>query len=164
MRPNMSGRIEIRRLASALADEIAAMFARICADPDAARFHPHAFDDATARSLCALDGRDLYFCLLHDSRALGYGILRGWDDGWPVPSLGIWIDPALRGTGAARLLMAHLHLAAALAGAERIRLKVYQDNPRARELYERLGYVFDGNEAGQAVGQLALATRGPIGP
>lgn len=159
----MSGRIEIRQLAPALADEVAALFARIGADPGAARFHPHAFDDATAHALCGRDGRDLYFCLLHDGCARGYGMLRGWDEGWPVPSLGIWIDPALRGTGAARLLMAHLHLAAALEGAERVRLKVYQDNPRARALYERLGYAFTGDEAGQAVGHLQLAPPGTAG-
>ena len=70
-------------------------------------------------------------------------MLRGWDEGYAIPSLGIYVAPALRGTGAARLLMQYLHLCAKLSGATQIRLKVYRGNISATKLYQSLGYVFE---------------------
>ena len=77
-----------------------------------------------------------------DDRFQAYGMLRGWDEGFSVPSLGIYVAQELRGSGAARLMMEHLHVTARLSGAKRIRLKVYPDNLPAYKLYVSLGYQF----------------------
>jgi ribosomal protein S18 acetylase RimI-like enzyme len=101
-------------------------------------------------------GRDLYVGLFRGAELAGYGMLRGWDEGYAIPSLGIYLSPEVRGSGLARQLMRALHQAAAASGASRVRLKVYQSNTAAVRLYERLGYVFSGEEAGQRVGLLDL--------
>ncbi len=87
---------------------------------------------------------------------LGYGMLRGWDDGWKIPSLGIALDPRIRGNGTGEMLMHFLHAAARRRGATKVRLKVYPDNRTAIALYKKLGYVFATEEAGQLVGYITL--------
>lgn len=133
---------------------LAALFATIAADPSAERFHPHPFDAAEAGRRARYAGADLYALLTHDDRAIGYGMLRGFDEGYAVPSLGIFVAAEARGTGAALALMNYLHLAAKLRGAPATRLKVYPDNARAVRLYRSLGYIFEETlQAGQLVGR-----------
>lgn len=157
----MSAAPEIVRLRAAHEAQLERLFATIAADPTAAAFHPHPFDSREARRICAHAGKDLYFALDVSGEFLGYGILRGWDEGYAIPSLGIYVAPSLRGSGAARALMQHLHLAARLAGAPSIRLRVYPENAAAVTLYRSLGYVFDDglDSTGQRVGRLAFAPR-----
>ncbi|MGY3581606.1 ribosomal-protein-alanine N-acetyltransferase [Bradyrhizobium sp. USDA 4341] len=136
---------------------LADLFAVIAADPLSRRFHPHPFTPAEAARICSYRGKDRYLVLRADDRFLGYGMLRGWDAGFSVPSLGIYVVPELRTTGAARLLMEHLHLTARLSGAKQVRLKVYPDNIAAHRLYLALGYCFsDLHDTDQLVGILEL--------
>ena len=58
----------------------------------------------------------------------------------------VWVDPAMRGRGAARLLMEAAEAWARQAGARTMELWVAQDNAAARALYEGLGFT----ETGQA--------------
>ena len=103
-------------------------------------------------------GRDRYVGAWVNGELCGYGMLRGWDAGFSVPSLGIYVIPRARGSGLAEELMRHLHNVAAEA-APRVRLRVTPDNLPARALYERVGYVFDGTvERGELVGVKTLST------
>lgn len=133
------------------------LFGRISSDPAAASFHPHPFTPEEAYRRATYTGRDIYAVMSFEGQAIGYGMLRGWDEGYAVPSLGIYVVTDYRGSGAARLLMDYLHLTAKLKGAQAVRLKVYPDNERAFRLYKSLGYQFqDHAEKGQLVGLRAL--------
>lgn len=149
------GRLEPRHAAG-----LAALFERFAADPATAAFHPHPMTARWAARVCAGDGADLYAAVWRadaPGELLGYGMLRGWDEGYEIPSLGIAIEPAQRGQGLGLTMMAYLHAQAVARGAPRIRLKVYPDNAGAVRLYEGLGYRFgDALEAGQLVGILEL--------
>lgn len=140
-------------LRGALAD----FFQEIERSGDAAFFHPHPFTDADAERICAYTGSDQYYVLLWNGRILGYGMLRGWDAGYATPSLGIIVREEARGSGLGKLLMQHLHAAARLRAAPKIRLKVYLHNTVARHMYEQLGYTFENQEGDQAVGYCSLA-------
>jgi ribosomal protein S18 acetylase RimI-like enzyme len=118
-------------------------------------FHPHPLTDAEAERLCAYHGRDAYAVLVEDGRAVAYGLLRGWDDGFEIPSLGLAVHPAERGRGLGRELMERLHQEARARGATRVRLTVYADNEPARRLYEDLGYELE-ERGDDLVGFLAL--------
>jgi len=84
-------------------------------------------------------------------------MLRGWDEGYAVPSLGIAVRAEAQGSGLGRLVMGYLHTEARRRGAPRIRLKVYPDNVRAVELYRSLGYEYRPElESGQLVGYKEL--------
>jgi GNAT superfamily N-acetyltransferase len=105
----------------------------------------------------AYQGQDLYAVMACDDVPIGYGMLRGWDDGYLVPSLGMYILPEYRGRGMSQALMIFLHAAARLRNASRVRLKVYPQNERARRLYESMGYSFECEpQSGQLVGYVTL--------
>ncbi len=115
-------------------------------------FHPHPLTPEEADRRCHYNGRDLYYVLVDDDRVLGYGMLRGWDQGYDIPSLGIALHPAEQGRGLGTVFMHFLHGAAKRRGAARVRLKVHPRNIRAIRLYTKLGYRFLGEEQGQLVG------------
>jgi ribosomal protein S18 acetylase RimI-like enzyme len=120
-------------------------------------FHPHPFTDATAKMLAEYSGSDLYYLLVDGGQVLAYGLLRGWDQGYEIPSLGIAVHPEARGRKLGELMMHFLHTAARRKGARQVRLKVYSENVSARSLYVKLGYRFDtAAEDGQLVGRLDL--------
>ena len=157
----LSPQLELRRPTPELADALAAFFAELKRSGDEQRFHPHPFTEREASERCAYAGRDVYCVAIADGEVLGYGMLRGWDEGYEVPSLGIAIRASARGTGLGRVLMLYLHAEARRHGADRIRLKVYPDNAAAVALYRSLGYVFaEELEQGQLVGFAELAGGG----
>lgn len=123
---------------------------------DEKHFHPHPFTPEEIERVVNYSGADLYYVLVENESVLGYGLLRGWDEGYAVPSLGLALHPAVRGLGLARLFMEFLHAAARRRGASEIRLKVYPDNVRAIKLYKSLGYAFEEEEKGQLVGIVKL--------
>lgn len=105
-------------------------------------FHPHPLTRQEAEFKCESKGLDLFYVLKGGESVIGYGILRGWDEGYEIPSLGIVTHPRYRGHGYGRILMNNLHAAAQWRGAEQIRLKVYRTNTSAKIFYESLGYYF----------------------
>jgi ribosomal protein S18 acetylase RimI-like enzyme len=148
--------LEFRWLRPELGAALADFFRAFAAGPDAAFFHPHPMTNEEAGKICAYPGRDLYYAACAGGRILAYGLLRGWDEGFAIPSLGIAIHPEARGRGLARPFMAFLQAAAKARGATRIRLTVYRDNQRAVELYRRLGYAFEPKNERELVGTLSL--------
>lgn len=148
--------LELRRLCPGLESPLADFFRALEEGGIARHFHPHPFTEEIAMKLCRYDGKDLYYAAVCGEQVLGYGMLRGWDEGYDVPSLGIAIHPKEQGKGLGRLMMEFLHVASRQRGAKRIRLKVYPDNRAAVRLYESLGYVFSGESGGQLVGFLDL--------
>jgi [ribosomal protein S18]-alanine N-acetyltransferase len=148
--------VECRRLSPDLVVPLAEFFRKLDEAGDTRHFHPHPFTDEEAEKLSCYSGQDLYCVLVAGRQILGYGMLRGWDEGYQVPSLGIALHPAARGAGLGRMLMHFLHAAAKRRGAARIRLKVYPDNLPAITLYKSLGYIFAAEEEGQLVGHIDL--------
>jgi ribosomal-protein-alanine N-acetyltransferase len=129
------------RLASAQREPLASFFAELVAAGVADTFHPHPFTAQEAARICSYQGRDLYYALLGNTgEVLAYGMLRGWDEGYQIPSLGIAVHPKATGRGIGELMMRFLHIAAIEEGAKEIILKVYKNNHFAVRLYERLGY------------------------
>jgi ribosomal protein S18 acetylase RimI-like enzyme len=148
-----TGQLELLRVGPGLEVPLADFFRHLDESGEAARFHPHPFTAEAARERARYAGRDVYVAATVSGRVLGYGMLRGWDAGYAVPSLGIAVRPEAQGSGLGRLIMAYLHTEARRRGAPRIRLKVYPDNVRAVELYRSLGYEYQpGLEQGQLVG------------
>ena len=106
-------------------------------------FHPHSFALSYLESLCERSGRDLYYVLKARDGAVGYGLLRGWDENFEIPSLGVCVHPKQRGAGYGSMFIRFLHAAARARGATRVRLRVHVGNLVAMSLYRRLGYDFD---------------------
>ncbi len=86
--------------------------------------------------------------------AIADGSVAGWCDivrqSRPIHAhagvLGMGLLPPFRGQGHGRRLIETTLLAAKLAGFSRVELTVHADNPRAIGLYERVGFVREGNK------------------
>ena len=148
--------LEFRRLAPDRLLGLTVFFESMVANKDDEFFHPHPFTAEKAAELCGYIGKDLYLVAVSGGVVLAYGLLRGWDEGYAVPSLGIAVHPSARGTGLGAAFMQYLHAAAVNRGAKTIRLKVYPHNAKAKSLYEKLGYRSAGETAGQVLYTLAL--------
>src|SRR5690348_1954921 len=82
---------EIRLLRPEDAEVLAQLFLALCADNESVRyFHPHPLTVEFAASLCGRPGhlRDRYFGMWRQGSLAGYAMLRGWDEGYEVPSFG----------------------------------------------------------------------------
>lgn len=139
-----------------------AILAEVFDDIDEEFFRPHPLTPEEAGRIVGRAGRDLYAILVENGRAFAYGLLRGWEEGYEVPSLGIAVRTTAQGRGLARLMMSHLHDAARVRGASAVRLRVHADNLRARHLYESMGYYYAGDERGELVMVLHLHPEGEL--
>ena len=146
--------LEVVRLAPEWQEGLQQFFQDLKASGDEVFFSPHPADADSIRRIAAHDGKDLYYLLVEHGEVLGYGMLRGWDEDYQIPSLGLAIHPSARGQGLGKMLMDFLHLLASRRGADKVRLRVRANNEKALSLYKILGYAFeeDTNQAGFLVG------------
>lgn len=136
--------LRCRRLAPRHVHDLVAFLTRLAEAGDGRLFHPHPFTHEAVDSLAAPARGDEYHVWTagRDGPVVAYGMLRGWEEGYTVPSLGIAVDPQWRGQGIGRRLVTHLHVIAAARGAATVRLKVYRSNTAAIALYRSFGYEF----------------------
>lgn len=137
---------EIIRVSPQWKEPLKQFLAALDSNGDSVYFSPHPYDDATLDRITINDNQDLHYVLVEDNIILGYGMLRGWSEGFIIPSLGIAISPNARGQGLAKLLMHFLHVAALRKGAQTVRLRVLKQNEKACSLYLALGYTFEDDQ------------------
>lgn len=108
-------------------------------------FHPHAFDTKTIESIIkfSIDGPDEYWLLGDQNEIVAYGLLRGWSEGFIIPSIGIAVSPNHRCHGFGKKMMLFLHSRARYRGSTKVRLTVYKQNIAAIQLYTKLGYILE---------------------
>jgi ribosomal protein S18 acetylase RimI-like enzyme len=119
-------------------------------------FHPHAFDINTIKKIISSNSLDEYWIMCQDEQIVSYGILRGWDEGFTIPSIGIAVSPNYRKFGFGKKMMLFLHSRAKERGVSKIRLTVYKDNIKAINLYNKLGYVLESQSDSTFVGYLEI--------
>lgn len=150
-------RSRVERLSGSHASLFEGFLSGLESNGDSRFFHPHGFDRVSALATIQTSetGPDEYWLLLADS-VIAYGMLRGWSEGFLVPSLGVAVSPAFRGRGWSLVMMKHLHERARTRGAHEVRLKVYEHNKQAIALYLGLGYVFERYSSSELLGHLRL--------
>ena len=104
-------------------------------------FHPFPLTAQTAAALCATTSRkDIYGAAFAGDTIVGLYMLRGWDEGYQVPSFGVIVERALHGRGIGRLLTQTALGDARQRAVARVRLTVSERNSRAIALYASLGF------------------------
>lgn len=103
-------------------------------------FRPFAMNRESARRLVADLELERFCVALDGPDIIGLGMLRGWKEGYEVPSLGVVVDRRATARGVGRALCDWLLAEAARAGAPSVRLSVDRDNHVARALYLSLGF------------------------
>ena len=136
--------LHCRRLTARHVHDLLAFLTRLAAAGDGRWFHPHPFTREAVEQLAAPGRGDEYHVWTagRNGPVVAYGMLRGWDEAYTMPSLGIAVDPQYRGQGIGRRLITHLHVIAAARGAGTVRLKVDRSNTTAIALYRSFGYEF----------------------
>ncbi|MGH8978446.1 MAG: GNAT family N-acetyltransferase [Acidimicrobiia bacterium] len=98
--------------------------------------------ESIARQLPRVDAGEVEYLVVH---ADGHPVCKGGIDFAEEPGAGtVWqiaTHPQVEGAGLATLLIGELEVRAMQRGVRRLRLGVELDNPRARRLYEHLGYA-----------------------
>lgn len=123
---------------------------------DTTWFRPHDLGPDGARMVAGHAGRDVYLVGFLGHVPVAYGMLRGWDEGYRVPALGIAVRDGYRDRGIGRRMMRVLHRVVRQRGGDRVRLRVAEGNARARHLYRSMGYRQVGVERGELVMLLDL--------
>lgn len=155
--PDDAAAIEIVRHDPSRSAALLHFLERLAVTAEAAWFRPHPFTADHVRGIAMPSVRDLHYLLVRGAEVIGYGLLRGWDEGYDVPSLGIAIHPDHRGLGLGMTLMQFLHSAARMRGCARVRLRVSDGNAAGIMLYERMGYRFEDFEDRSPSGRLIVA-------
>lgn len=137
--------IDVRPVTPADSQLLGDLFESLAGDSSADFFRPHPLTRAEAERVVGTlaNGKDIYFVATDGDKLLGYGMLRGWNEGYAVPSFGVAVAPGQRGRGVGRQLLRWAIEASRARGSEQIMLKVYPDNLGARRLYESEGFIFN---------------------
>lgn len=134
--------LEIEPLSASNVDELADFLSSV---------DPTHFAHASRSSAKLFLGqpRDIHVLGRVGREVVAFGMLRGWEEGFEIPSLGIAVARAHEGRGYGRAMMTALEGLALARGARQIRLRVDPDNGRAQRLYETCGYRAAGIERGE---------------
>jgi ribosomal-protein-alanine N-acetyltransferase len=106
-------------------------------------FHPFPLTAETAHLLATHQGKDRYYVALRSGAVAALSMLRGWDEGYVVPSFGILVDHEWRGRGLGSAMTDFTVGQARKLGATRIRLSVHASHEHALRLYSTRGFVED---------------------
>jgi len=135
--------IEIIKLRNEHTEKLIRFFNEINSPDYIKDFSPHPFDEEHARRVCNYQGHDYYYSILLDrENIIGYFMLRGWDEGYDTPSIGLCVLKKYQGLGLGSLIMNFLEKVARLNGCSKVMLKVKKDNTVAKTLYVSHGYIF----------------------
>ena len=104
------------------------------------RFHPFPLTAETAHRLACTTYLDHYYITVINEQIVGLCMLRGWDEGFEVPTFGVLTDHWFNGLGLGRQMTQFAIAKATKLGCRAIRLSVYASNVRAILLYESLGF------------------------
>lgn len=152
--------LEFKKVSPEMRKSLEKFFNDLKRSGDDRYFHPHRLDRVGAAMICKFPSEDLYYVATYKDRIMAYGMLRGWAEGYEIPSLGIAVHKPMRGTKLAKAFMHFLHAAAWINGADKVRLKVHPKNAPAVKLYKSLGYKFQKKmEDKQLVGFFDLMAR-----
>lgn len=146
--------LEIRRLTYEHIDDVIKLYE--FNKNEFERFTPHPFTRDGITKIIETAIFDLYYVVIFQNTIIGYGMLRGMDEGYNNFSLGIAIDKNYYGTGLAKVLVGFLELQARVHGHSAIRLRVFKNNIRAYNLYKNLGYEYTEYDSDSVVGAKKL--------
>jgi len=135
--------ITIEKLGPAKAEELSTLL--LAADKEYSRhFIPFEFDRETIETILGQARKDQYFGVYLSGSLAGFYMLRGFDQGYEIPSYGVWIGPGSSGLGLASLTLHHALSFCRANGIKKLMLKVHPENIVAKGIYERNGFNAQG--------------------
>ncbi len=135
--------LEIKKLTIDHTKELADLLQS--ADEDYSQyFIPFAFDDETILRILSNAIKDQYYGIFAENNLVGFYMLRGFDEGYDIPSYGVWIAKDFSSKGISKLTLQHAITFCKINNIKKIILKVHPDNIIAKNIYESFGFINDG--------------------
>jgi RimJ/RimL family protein N-acetyltransferase len=135
--------VDIVRMVVNEAHDLAVLFHS--ADPEYSKyFTPFSFDEETLRNMLLTAVKDQFFSIKVNNRLSGFYMLRGFDEGYQIPSYGVWIAPEYAGCGLAKLSLQHAICFCKVNRVKKLMLKVAQENTIPKKIYEDFGFIQQG--------------------
>lgn len=133
--------IRIEKLSSDNHDLFMIFFKNNNTEASRRNFHPFEFSEEALEKEFSSINKDLFFGVFSvNNKMIGFGMLRGWDEGYEIPSLGVLVAEKMRGSGIGGQLVKFLVDAAKGNGSKNVRLSVYEDNEVAMSIYLGCGF------------------------
>jgi len=143
MPSSMAEELSFRRLKAS--DAAAVARAVSAASPGYMRFYKtFSFDAASLRAAFSKAKKDRYWGIFSGKDLAGYFMLRGFDEGFAIPSYGVLIAEPFAGRGLSRLALQYAVCWCRLKGVKTMMLKCHPDNHRAVKVYESMGFKAQG--------------------
>lgn len=105
------------------------------------KFNPFKLDEYTANWIANQYHKDHYFLAYDNNTPVGFSMLRGWDEGFDIPSFGMFIDINKHGMGLGKQLLQLTLEKAKNLGCKKVRLSVFESNKAALNIYLRFGFI-----------------------
>ena len=102
------------------------------------------FDSVTIENILTKAKNDLYCGVYWGEELTGFYMLRGFDEGFTIPSYGVYISSRFNNKGLAALTLNHAISICKLHGFKKIRLKVHKENIFAFKQYKKYGFIETG--------------------
>ena len=119
---------------------LAALFEKNNVDSITRYFIPFPLTRETARWIACENHQDKYYLGLIEDEIIGFSMLRGWEEGYSIPSFGMFIDQHKQGLGLGKQLLDLTIDAARQLRCEKIRLSVRANNHPAHKIYKSRGF------------------------
>jgi sugar phosphate isomerase/epimerase/ribosomal protein S18 acetylase RimI-like enzyme len=130
----------MRRLSKRDSDILGTLFERNNREEVTRGFHPFPMTRETAAELLQPGRQDHFFGAEADGQLVAFSMLRGWDEGFKIPSFGIFVDYEKQQCGVGRKLTEWTLRWMDLLKCPQARLTVSEGNAVAKKMYESLGF------------------------
>ena len=107
-------------------------------------FIPFDFNYETINKILSNKKDDKYFGIFIEEEIVGFYMLRGFDEGYEIPSYGVWISQEYSNLGLGKLTLYHALSFCKVNKIKKIILSVHPDNIAAKGIYETAGFIFTG--------------------
>lgn len=103
-------------------------------------FIPFNFNEENINKILLESKYDKYFGVFINDIIVGFYMLRGFDEGYTVPSYGVYISKEYSGLGLSKLTLQHAISICKLNSIKKLMLKVHPDNKIAISIYESFAF------------------------
>jgi len=109
-------------------------------------FTPFSIDRLYIRQQLEKAKQDLFFGFYLFDEFIAFYMLRGFDEGFKVPSYGVFVSEKYKSLGIGRLSLQHAITHCKINHLKKIMLKVHPENVIAKKMYERIGFYQVGTD------------------
>lgn len=109
-------------------------------------FIPFPFDQKSIESVLCNAIKDKFYGVFVSGTLVGFYMLRGFDEGYSIPSYGVWISEQFSNKGLSTLTLQHAISFCKINSIKKIMLKVHPDNLTAKHIYEKNGFIQTGTD------------------